>query len=237
MQDVPLGNNWQGLNRRTAKHLLTEGESPDTLDAGLFNDTYGLLGPRRGRVQVYNRTTRIVGVVPLNIPEGRFRIVATTNGTVHAEPVPWPAPLTPGPCECGYDEIQMNGLTAAQTNVGETFGTAISVGTFNLEQYSSIVVAKPTTGRLTCVDRDITVTAGFIALQLKIGGVWTDFYQMRHTDGFGEYVKTFDIPMAGNLTHVRAQSNISGGTGDLGVEINMSLYLLRGSQSSLLVVP
>jgi hypothetical protein len=96
-QDVPLANTWKGLNRLVNPSLLDETESPDTVDTAPDNQVLGLLGPRRGMTKVFNRSYTIMGLAVFNLPWGRFRSVATNNGTWEAISTPWPTFITPTP--------------------------------------------------------------------------------------------------------------------------------------------
>ncbi len=82
---VPLIAGFRGLNRVTAPHLLGPGESPDTTDTDHYLDQVGIVGPRRGRFKRYTADAAILGYVPLNFTNGRFRIVAMANGVWRAE--------------------------------------------------------------------------------------------------------------------------------------------------------
>ncbi len=95
-EPILVGSGFGGLDRATAAHQLAPNMSPATTDAGPFNEVMGILGARYGRKKVANFASLIKGIIPCNFPIGRFRLVGLNDGTVQADPVPWPTqPTTP----------------------------------------------------------------------------------------------------------------------------------------------
>lgn len=93
-EEVPLSNNWHGLNRSVAIQNLAPSESPDTTDARSYGDRVGALGPRLGRERVATKSANILGLGLLHAANGiRKRVVCLSDGTWNTETVPWPAKL------------------------------------------------------------------------------------------------------------------------------------------------
>lgn len=127
-QPQELASRFKGLNRLIAPWLLDPSESPDTSDCG--GDTTGQIGPRKGRKRVFNTSFNIRGVVPLNLSYARYRLVATSNGTITPYAVPWPAgPVAPtgGPALCLQDFNNQLSNTTGLSYAGTATGMRVFI--------------------------------------------------------------------------------------------------------------
>ncbi len=100
---------WRGLNRAVQPALLSDGESPDTTDAGNYNKLIGALGARKGRSIVYTHTaaTTILGLGKLTVPLGHFRFIASSDGKWSMKGLAWPGFATPA------DVADLTGMNAS----------------------------------------------------------------------------------------------------------------------------
>lgn len=120
-RDVALANVFRGINRMLSPTLLPENESPDCQDCAPYGDLQGLLGPRPGRRKVANRSYDVIGGGSANFPYGRYRILATNDGTWSPIAVPWPA-LIPIPVPTtGCEGCSIFGSGAYGTALGSVF--------------------------------------------------------------------------------------------------------------------
>jgi len=91
MSNVILSQAFKGVNRVDSAHALSESESPDAVNCGNHQGVAGVIGPRLGRKHVTLHSNRILGVIPFNLPNQRFRIIAGNDGQWIANAVTWPS--------------------------------------------------------------------------------------------------------------------------------------------------
>lgn len=127
VQDIVLARTWKGLNLATAPHLLTEGESPESLDAALFNRQEGILGKRKNRRRIFTDTSgnsasvyNFMGVIPFNILGTRGRVLVRTS---HG----FGSPTTPSIMPHDYNWVSLGGAydNFTQDATVEDAGTSV----------------------------------------------------------------------------------------------------------------
>lgn len=226
-EDTPLANGWQGLNRAIAPHLLPPSNSPDTTDAAPSLEAQGLLGPRPGNLMVTNKSYDILGVVPMNFPWGRYRTIATADGTWSNAATPWPSLSAVNPN--GWDRADAGNTSASQTGAGTTNGTAKTWSTaITLGNYGERVVYNGIPSSLS-IQAGQSVTAKF---QGNIASSWVDLISFSFDDSVAPATISYTESMAsyttGSFTQVRAVMTVNSGAGLASVTFAPKFFLLYG---------
>jgi hypothetical protein len=139
-QDIPLGENWHGLNRSVIPQSLPASESPDTTDARNVDKTLGALGARLGRTVVSSRPNELLGLGLANFPWGRFRTTHETDGTWHAGLVPWPSPVAPAAVTSGFALIQIRNLVVSGTSGTTSYSSEAAIGSFEIGDFGQRLI-------------------------------------------------------------------------------------------------
>jgi hypothetical protein len=93
-QNVPLANVWKGINKRLAPHLISEQESPDSVNTDFKAGQVGILSGRKGAAKLSDTAyaAPILGILPARFPgiDPPDRILVVGNdGTVTDDPAPF----------------------------------------------------------------------------------------------------------------------------------------------------
>ena len=228
MNEQRIAAGFMGLNRRTAPHLLSEQESPSTKDAAHALDVIGELGPRPGRRKVYNRSSNINGVIPMNVPGERFRIICTRDGIWRPENIAWPNTSSIS-VNGGFDTITISALTVARVGVGTQNGTSkILSSALNLANYNKISLDLGTYGDGMVHTEAGGFTTGTIKLQGQISTVWTDLWTWQLDAAGLTEAQNLQAATTGSLTDLRLVSTVTV-SGDLSATLNGKLVLELGA--------
>lgn len=148
-QAVPIANVWKGVNRRVAPSLISEQESPDSVNTDFKSGQVGVLAGRKGAAKLSDTayTYPILGLLPAHFPgidpPDRI-IVVDNNGNVIDDPQPfgggspWGGPtIVINGGFWGLSAIDSSPLGPVPTN-GATFAVAnVCSITLNTASYSS----------------------------------------------------------------------------------------------------
>ncbi len=88
---------FHGLNRVAGAGMLSPSESPDCTDCRRVDRTGEKLGARLGRQRVTTHTYNLLGLGMLNVPFGRYKVTADSNGDWIASAVTWAGVTPPTP--------------------------------------------------------------------------------------------------------------------------------------------
>lgn len=238
-EDKPLAEQWNGLNRLLAPHLLPEGQSPDTRDADLYLDQPGYLGPRRGRKRAFDAALPILGIVPFDVPWAKQRLIMTNDGAWTYVDVPSTGSIDAIPTS-GWDRLTVNspGLTAAQTGAGDTYSAELALTTaIDLSTYGRFFIENEDSTVALITQPNINDSAGTIGaystLQGYINGTWTDLARVWLSYLQLTY-KQLLFSSSGTLTKLRVWSHISGSDPTSKWEWLWipTIYMVRGVETS-----
>lgn len=214
-EPIPIANGFAGLDRQTAPFRLEPTKSPATVNAGPSGAVQGLLGARNGRQRVANMSYNVMGVISLNIPGLRRRLVATSDGTVTAVAVPWPSlNITFG---LGWDRINTpaSGFSAAQVvGVGSATSAEALIGTPITPSTYAARVATVQFPASFAVSAGGTSGSGTSKLQANVGGSWVDIITLSvtwSTAAMTAVSLTLGAFGSGSLTKFRVLTTIAAG--------------------------
>jgi hypothetical protein len=82
--EAQAGNAWKGVNKRVDETDLSPEQSPDSSNTANYKGVSGLLGPRLGKTFVNDNgfIGRVVGLIPLELPQGQIWMTATSDGEI-----------------------------------------------------------------------------------------------------------------------------------------------------------
>ena len=202
---IPLGRAFNGIDRATAPHLLSESDSPATVDVDSGDTVDGIgiltqrnvLGSRLGRKRTYTDASgppaqNIRGVIPFNFPGtvGYGRVIANAAGVWHPVTTPWPS-LTYDPGQIFFQFILT--VPASGSNTVFIYADLSKFTAWGINNDNAHV------NNLNCL------------VQALINGVWTTIYD-QSTATFPE-LTVAPFPGTGILTGLRTVNlGLGGGT-------------------------
>lgn len=210
-----LGREFNGLNRQTAAHLLSEKESPATTDAdggdvaGTVSPN-GILSARNGNKRTYTDSggNVIKGVIPFFFQgTARGRVVASADGKWSPVATPWPADnaFANGP---SWDAFTLS----LQQSFIAPYTALVTVPPTDLSLYSNWGI------RMGSLGLDVTTNI----LEAQISGAWVTLLDANATP-----MALADKPATGLLTAVRWRRSAGSAASSTFV-----LALLFGTQLS-----
>lgn len=244
-EDIPLAHQWRGLNRLNAPHTLPEGESPNSVDTDFYQDTVGLLGPRRGRKRVFDATYPLLGCIPFDVPWATQRLVFTNNGSggptdggATVADVP-DAEVVPVAALRGWDKFSYVGdaLYSAQTGIGDNYGVEVALVTpIDLSAYGRFAITgKDTDANVAELSfygvSDFEFLDGKGVLQGKIDTVWTDLAQVT-VDTAVIYFKQLLFSGSGTLTALRSWSHLDADLSALNITWRPTIVGVYGTEQA-----
>jgi hypothetical protein len=139
-QAVPIANVWKGINRRVAPSLISEQESPDSVNTDFKNGQVGVLAGRKGAAKLSDTayTYPILSLLPAHFPgidpPDRI-IVVDNNGNVIDDPQPFG-----GGSPWGGPTIVINGGFYALCAINGAAPTPTNGATFAIANVCSITL-------------------------------------------------------------------------------------------------
>lgn len=130
-----LAAGFNGLRRDVAAFALGPEQSPDTVDAALYNDQADIISGRRGRLRIFPNNIAIRGVVPFNFPGKKGNIIADGMGNWGpGTSSPAPAPLA----QWAQVKVRPSG-SGLTTSTVDGFSPSIQIGSFDMSQYLCLI--------------------------------------------------------------------------------------------------